>query len=416
MLSEAASRRSSFREALILHSKFLTRICWQWLMLLLLGAFTLQAMAAPTRRVHERAKPLVIAYLFPGNSVLHPDAIHTAKLSRINYAFANIQDGRMVNGFAKDDENFGILRELKQRTPALQILISVGGWAWSGNFSDMALTAASRKLFIDSAVDFIERNGFDGVDIDWEYPGLVGNGNVFRAQDRENYTALLREMRLRFDSQEKELHRRLYLSAAAGAQREFLEHTDVGRVARYLDTVNLMAYDYYEPGSDRTTGNHAPLYRDPRDPKRVSAAGSVRAFERLGVPAHKIVLGVPFYGHVWGHVPRARHGLFERGDAVPGVHANYDDITNSMLGRGYTRYWDSAAQVPYLYSEARRQFVSYEDPESLVRKCRFVREHGLGGIMFWDYAGDPSGALLDTIDSCLRGAPRVARPPHRPRQ
>jgi chitinase len=121
------------------------------------------------------------------------------------------------------------------------------------------------------------------------------------------------------------------------------------------------------------------------------------------VPPRKIVLGVPFYGHVWGDVPSTDHGLFQPGVAVPNAFANYGNIVTSMLNQGFTRYWDAAASVPYLYSEQKREFVSYEDTESLALKCAYIRRKGLAGVMFWDYTGDPSGALLNTINSAFYG-------------
>jgi chitinase len=178
------------------------------------------------------------------------------------------------------------------------------------------------------------------------------------------------------------------------------------RVARSVDTVNLMAYDYYEPGSEAITGNHAPLYSDPADPKHVSADTSVREFEQAGVPARKLILGVPFYGHVWGNVAATDHGLFQIGSPVPNAFAPYRAIVATMLNQGFTRYWDASASVPYLYSAEKKQFISYEDPESLAAKCVYVQRMHLGGVMFWEYGADASGALLDTIDRSFYGKSR----------
>jgi chitinase len=356
------------------------------------------------RRKPVVRQPQIIAYVFPRDRVLQPADIDAAKLTRINYAFANIQDGRIVIGAPQDEANFATLVGLKQQNPSLQVLISVGGWLWSGNFSDMALTAESRRRFIDSVAEFIERYKLDGLDIDWEYPGMEGATNHFRPEDRRNYTLLMKELRARFNREQHKLGRPLLLSVAAGASSEFLVHTEMRQVQRYLDTVNLMAYDYYEPGSEKISGNHAPLYTDPADPKRVSADRSVQEFEQAGVPARKIVLGVPFYGHVWGDVPPQGNGLFQPGVQVPNAYANYSNIVSSMIGHGYTRYWDAAASVPYLYSAEKRIFISYEDPESLALKCAYVRRKELGGIMFWEYSGDPTGALLNTINTAFYGS------------
>lgn len=347
-------------------------------------------------------QPIVVAYVFPRASILSPDQVDAKKLTRINFAFANIVDGRIVEGTSNDAQNLAVLNGLKRDNPALTLLVSVGGWLWSGRFSDMARTRASRSEFVDSVVVFLTRHNLDGLDLDWEYPGQVGAGNVFRSEDKQNYTLLIRDLRSRFHLQEKVLHRRLYITVATGASSEFLEHTEMRKVQRYVDTVNLMSYDYYEPVDDKITGNHAPLYSDPADPKRVSADRSVREFQKAGVPARKLVLGVPFYGHVWGQVAPTNEGLFQPGKPVPNAHAPYGELTSTMLGHGFARYWDRAAAVPYLFNPESQTFVTYEDPESLTLKCRYILRHHLAGIMFWEYTNDPSGTLLRTIHNELR--------------
>jgi chitinase len=216
---------------------------------------------------------------------------------------------------------------------------------------------------------------------------------------------LLKELRARFTAETPKLIR-LYFTFAAGASDEFLANTEMEKAQQYVDTLNLMAYDYYEPGSDRVTGNHAPLFTDPTDPKKISAADSVAAFEKAGVPAAKILLGVPFYGHMWGQVPDKDHGLFQPGKPVPNAYAPYSVIVSTMLNEGYARFWDGKASVPYLYNAQKQIFVSYEDPQSIAAKCKYVVAHHLGGMMFWDYSSDPSGALLHAIDESLQ------KPPH----
>jgi len=351
---------------------------------------------------HGPGGEAVIAYFFPRDHVIQPGEIAATKLTRINYAFANIQDGRIVILSPADAPNLATLVGLKKQNPSLQIVISVGGWLWSGNFSDAALTPESRTRFVDSVVAFVEKYNLDGLDIDWEFPGEIGAGNRFRTEDGRNFTLLLAQLRQRFNREQTKLGRHLILSIAAGANDDFLQNTPMGPISRYLDTVNLMAYDYYEPGDEGTTGNHAPLYTDPADPRHVSADTSVRHYEQAGVPAREIVLGVPFYGHVWGHVPATNHGLFQPGSAVPNAYGRYDTVSG-MLNQGFTRYWDAASKVPYLYNPEKQEFVSYEDPQSLALKCAYIERMHLAGIMFWEYNSDPSGALLDAIDNAFAG-------------
>jgi chitinase len=349
------------------------------------------------------AKPVVLAYVFPQNNLIQPGTIDASRLTRINYAFANIQAGRIVNGFSLDDQNFAALLALKKQNSSLTVLVSVGGWAWSGSFSDMVLTSESRALFIESVVDYLERNHLDGLDIDWEYPGMVGAGNRFRSEDKQNFTLLLKELRQSFDREGVRLRRHLLLTIASGASSEYLTHIEMAQIQRYVDTINLMAYDYYEAGSDRLTAHHAPLFTNPADPKKISADRSVREFMEAGASASKLVLGVPFYGHMWGQVPDRNHGLFQPGEPVPNAFARYGNISSSMLGHGYSRYWDPVASAPWLYNPTTQIFVSYEDPESVALKCHYILDHKLAGVMFWDYAADPTGTLLGVINTSFRG-------------
>ena len=345
--------------------------------------------------------PVIVAYVFPQDNAIRDGEIAAQKLTRINYAFANIKDGLIVNGFAHDDQNLASLVALKQKNPSLTVLVSVGGWLWSGAFSDMALTRVSRATFIQSVVEYVGLHQLDGLDIDWEYPALEGATKNFRPEDKQNYTLLLKELRARFNLMEKVVHRRLYVTIATGASQEFLTHTEMNKVVKYVDTVNLMAYDYYEPDSDAITGHHAPLYTNPADPKKVSDDTSVREYEKAGVRAAKIVLGVPFYPHKWGQVAGANHGLFQPGKEIKHADGQHGDGPEAMLKNGFTRYWDPVAKAPYLYNAEEQVFVTYDDPESLALKCKYVLGHKLRGIMFWDYESDSSGVLLDAVNDGL---------------
>lgn len=342
----------------------------------------------------------IIAYIFPREKALSAEDIAARKLTRINYAFANISDGKIIEGSPVDAQNFTTLNSLKAVNPNLTVVVSVGGWGWSGDFTDMALTPQSRAIFIDSVVDFITRYNLDGLDIDWEYPGLAGDNHRFRPEDKQNYTLLLKELRKRFDHESKHLHRHLILSIATGANSDFLEHTEMGKVQKYVDTVNLMSYDYYVPVWDKNTGHHAPLFTNPADPKKISADRTVHEYEAAGVPASKLVLGVPFYGKSWGQVSDQNHGLFQPGVSIPDTYLPYGALDNLMQS-GYTRYWDETASAPYLYNPDAKIFVTYDDTQSIGLKCRYVLDHHLGGIMFWEYSGDPKQVLLDTINTGL---------------
>ena len=355
------------------------------------------AASAPTGR------PAVIAYVFPRERVLEPTEIRADKLTHVNFAFANVRDGRVVEGGPRDAENLKVLTGLRRDQPHLRILVSVGGWTWSKGFSDAALTAKSRRVFVASAIDFVRRHDLDGFDVDWEYPGLPGDGNPHRPEDKENFTALMAELRAALDREGAPRGRHLLLTFAAGASREFLAHTEMAKVQAVVDFVNLMTYDFRVAGPGEPAGHHANLYPHPADPRKHSADDAVRDFLAAGVPASKLVLGVPFYGRAWEGVG-SREGLYRDGrppsQRIDTSHA----ALAALAGReAWTREWDAAAQAPFLWNEARQIFVTYEDEESLRLKSRYVLDRGLGGVMFWEYHADRTGALLDTLDAALRG-------------
>src|ERR1700756_1094205 len=159
----------------------------------LFASFAVACAVASAPAAQPKAAPQVVAYIFPQDAALSAGQVDAHAVTRFNYAFANVRDGRMVTGFAHDAENFAFLTSLRRQNPKLTVLVSVGGWLWSGHFSDAALTKESRAKFIDSAVAFVRQYDLDGLDIDWEYPGLAGATQAFRAEDKQNFTALLSE-------------------------------------------------------------------------------------------------------------------------------------------------------------------------------------------------------------------------------
>jgi chitinase len=365
-----------------------------------LAAAASDAPAAPAAPPGGR---VIIAYVFPQERVLDAGEIAVEKLTHINYAFADIKGGKVVEGFSHDAENFKVLAGLRKRHPHLRILVSVGGWTWSGAFSDMALTPKSRAPFVESAVDFVRRHDLDGFDVDWEYPGLPGNGNTHRPEDKANFTALMTELRAALDSEGKRTSRRYLLTFAAGAFSDFLASTEMDKVQATVDFVNLMTYDFRESSGDPVAGHHANLSANPSDTKKLSADRAVREFLAAGVPADKLVLGVPFYGRGWGGVEAKNKGLYQPGKApTEPLDTKYPSLAGLIGKDGWTREWDEVAQAAYLWNADKRIFVSYEDPESLRRKCRYVREGGLAGVMFWEYTVDNTGQLLGTLFTELR--------------
>lgn len=335
------------------------------------------------------------------------------KLTHLNYAFAKIVDGEcaVFDSFAaleKDGGNFNQLLQLKKKHPHLKTLISVGGWTLSGPFSDVALTAASRTKFAKSCVAFIKKYGFDGVDVDWEYPvggGLHGNKN--RPEDKANYTLLLAELRKQLDAAAQADKKHYLLTIAAPAGPRTLENLELEKIHPHLDWLNLMAYDFH--GSwDATTHFNAPLYPIKDDPatdalsRKLNVDAAVKTYLAAGVPSEKLVLGVPFFGRGWSGVKNPNNGLFQAKTGIPkgtweeGVF-DYEDLAAKYIGK-FKRHWNDDAKVPWLYDDKTGVMISYDDPESLKLKAAYARDKKLGGVMIWELsADDAKGSLIKAL-------------------
>lgn len=355
------------------------------------------------------------------------------KLTTINYAFANISDQGEVavyDSWAAVEKPFGSdtwdtpvrgnyhqLQLLKQAHPNLEILISIGGWTLSGKFSDVALTSASRAKFAASCVQFCNKYGFDGVDLDWEYPVSGGlASNTYRPEDSHNYALLTQEIRRQFNAADAldGKHRLITIAAPAGYDK--IANFEMAAMSPSLDWMNIMAYDYH--GSWENTTNHqAALYGNPNDPSPLrdsyTIASTVDALLQAGVPADKLVLGAPIYGRSWQGVGPTNNGLFQHASgAGSGTwekgSVDYADLLNKTKTQPsvYSVYWDDVAQVPYVYAPTVEGgwFSTFENTRSLELKIDYLLSKGLGGMMFWETSGDVRDAT--SPDSLIGTAAR----------
>ncbi len=370
------------------------RICLLSALLLLLAS------CGGNRSDHQY---MVVGYVagFRGYDLSKIDA---AKLTHINYAFANIIDGEVKFGGEKIDDNerniddLKRLVDLKETNPDLKVLVSVGGWGWSGNFSDAALTDSSRNRFAASAAAFINDNALDGIDLDWEYPNQPGAGNIYRPEDVHNFTLILACVRNHIDSLAEGQGRRekYLLTIATGGDSVYVANTELGELARYLDFINIMTYDYHN-GLSSQTGHHSNLYLSGSDSHDGDATQkSVMMHIRAGVSPEKLNIGIPFYGRIWKGVEPVNNGLY-REAVTTGSGIPYTRVLEALDDPSFVRMYDSAAAAPYLWNASDSVFISYDDEVSIASKMEFVKSKGLGGVMFWEYAEDVDGMLLNAI-------------------
>ncbi|MBM3116597.1 glycoside hydrolase family 18 protein [Jeongeupia naejangsanensis] len=326
------------------------------------------------------------------------------RLTHICYAFANIRDGEVVlfsnseeaGGQPRAESRITDLVALRARHPHLKLLISIGGWSADG-FSDAALTAESRTAFAASAIAFMQRYGFDGIDLDWEYPTNDMADIKARPEDKPNFTLMLADLRRQLDSlsgtEGRKAGDRYLLTIAAGAGQYYLDGVEMAAVAEQCDFVNLMTYDFYNGWATRA-GHHTNLYNTPGDPDGDSCAKAVGLFTAAGLPRDKLVLGCAFYG-------RSLKGVGAAGLGAPGTPKSngFDSFTliTELLASGRAvRHWDADAQAPWLLVDG-DTFVSYDDAESILAKTDFIRREGLAGGFFWEYTEDRTDTLLTTL-------------------
>ena len=343
-------------------------------------------------------KRVIVAYVggFRGD-LAEIDSIDPNKLSHINYAFVDVQGNRAFLSNEKTDTvNFRLLNNLKKVNKDLKILISLGGWSWSKNFSDAVLTDTSNRNFSQSAVDIVAKYDLDGVDIDWEYPGMIGDSNVFRPEDKENYTILFKNLRHQLDSLGQATGKKYFVTTAVGGNVNYPSTTEMYKVQQYCDFINVMAYDF-AGGRDTLSNHHTGLYSASPDTSKYSTDEAIKMFLDAGVPANKLVVGMGFYGKGWEMATTANNGLFQK--TVKMVRGGgFGFIKDSLENKnGFVKYWDDVAKSPYIFNAEKKIFISYDDERSIKEKCDYIKKYNLHGAMFWEYEDDLKENLLTVI-------------------
>jgi chitinase len=415
----------------------------------------------------------------------YPKDIPADGVTHLNYAFAAatadgncglldtwadfqkpFEAGQSVDGVADDASetstqhlfgNFNQLRKLKADHPGLKILISIGGWSDSTYFSDVAVSKAAREKFVTSCIDMFIKGDlptggwpttaggpgagagvFDGIDVDWEYPVCCGlPDNSYRPEDRRNATRLFREFRKQLDALGDVTGKHYPLTAAipAGNQQPATSY-NLPVVAGILDWINVMTYDFH--GSWETTTNFdSPFSYEPGDPTGPgpyqNTVGTLEWFRSQGVPASKLVMGIPFYAKQYIRVTDTDYGLYQPYDNTglsedtltfeltpsPSYH-DLVDVAHVLVPRsggvqahgagGFTRYWSAAAGEPWLYDPAAERvgittptFISYEDPASVHERVRYIQRNHLRGAMFWEISHDSDDhALVNALHRVLQ--------------
>jgi chitinase len=357
----------------------------------------------PTPVVQPKNKIVGYYAAWAAYSGITPDKLDPTKLTHINYAFANIgSDLKIALGYPDvDASNIQKLNALKQINPNLKTLIAVGGWSWSARFSDAALTQESRNVFADSCIDFIVKYGFDGIDIDWEYPVSGGlSTNSRRPEDKYNFTLLMQTLREKLNARGV-LDGKTYLLTFAGAAGTwYVNNVELTKLEQYIDYANIMTYDIHGIW-DKYTDLVAPLYEnsDVSPQYKGSADAGVQDWLKTGFSPNKLVMGIPFYGYIFKAVPNSNNGLYQLYSGSSSI--SYANIAaNYLNAQGYVRYFHSESKVPWLFNGS--TFITYEDEESIRWKTDYIKTKGLAGAMIWELSQDPNKVLLNSVYQGLK--------------
>jgi GH18 family chitinase len=338
----------------------------------------------PPEAYRKAQTPVVAAYLHIGNRVLNVRQIDLEGVDILNMAFTVIKNNHIGLLHPSDAQNFHVARSLKHKYPNLKVLMSVGGQGTEKVFTQMAGTKANRDVFVDDAVRFVRSYGLDGIDVDWEFPGMK---KATRAADRTNFTALLSELRAAFDEASRKDGKKYYVTVASGAFEQYLSYIEPLKITPSVDYFFIMTYDFHGQWNE-FTGHHTNLFAPSGKPRGHSVARIVDMYVSKGIPKSKIIIGAAFYGRKWtGVEPHNNSVIYQAGKGVGSV--SYRNITSLLNpNTGYRRYWDRQAYAPYIYNRNEKIFISYDDKESVSRKVDYVFIHDLGGIMYWEHFSD----------------------------
>ncbi|KAG0149598.1 hypothetical protein CROQUDRAFT_39529 [Cronartium quercuum f. sp. fusiforme G11] len=323
----------------------------------------------------------------------------------------------------------------------VSVSLTIGGWTGSVYFSSLVATDSSRKAFAQNIAKVVKTYGFQGVDLDWEYPNVPGqDGNQISKDDSSNLLKFLSVLR-------EEVGPTSRLSAAVavhgfmGPDGEYLK--DHKPYAKFLDFITIMAYDLYGPSSTPVVGPNAPLLDTCNDPgEKFSVAQAIESWTSTGFPASQILLGIPSYGYQYqmdnsklnvtnfsgksgetslffGSIDKSKQGKGSKsgqqvrsGCGSPTEGGNFvfkDLVTCGFLSSdgktglgGFERHYDNCTHTPLLFNPSSKLLIAYDDADSLAEKTKYAKSKGLAGINIFDAAGDtPSNLLLNSINKAM---------------
>ncbi|EJD46873.1 glycoside hydrolase [Auricularia subglabra TFB-10046 SS5] len=375
-------------------------------------------------------KPVVSGY-WPSyaSNLLPPEQIQYNQFTHIDWFVAGTTPTYELDFGGAED----LIKPVIDRAHKANVTVSlsVGGWTGSIYFSDLVANASSRAQYAQSIAGVLDKYGFDGVDIDWEYPAIQGLGcNTIRPDDADSFLGFLKDIRAYAPN--TRISSAVSVSGIFGPGGDIYER--INRLAVYLDYITIMAYDIYGFGWSQTTGPVGQLYDTcaTDEGSGVSGALGVKVFTEHGFPAEKILLGMPAYAYPYitessTLVPRTvgnatslayqnrtqdvpKGGVTSAGPGTDPCGVKTGPAPNWLFrelietgrlgangtvgGKGFKRHFDECTQTPFLFNPKTRDFIAYDDPQSYAAKAEWARKNGLAGINMFDLTGDTKDSKL----------------------
>lgn len=365
-----------------------------------------------------------------------PESINPNLCTHVIYSFAKINADSELEAFEWNDESTTWSKGMYQRTvdlkkinKNLKVLLAVGGWNHNSMpFSNMVKDDDLRAKFITKTIDFLIKNEMDGLDLDWEYP--ANRDTQDRPEDKYLFTILCKELHAAFKPY------KLMLTAAVAAGESTIKTAyEIAEIDKYLDFINLMAYDLHGAW-DNVTGHNAPLYKHDFDKDKTLNIDHAVKVWLTGVPKEKLILGLSSYGRSFKIKPgfescplvdtpndgAGTKGIYTREDGF----LSYYEVCDKIKKDHWSYVWIESQKVPFAYTNelydnthSQMEWVGFDDVKSIETKVKYIMDKGLGGAMFWsldmdDFTGDWCGQgkypLLRVINHYLNPKSKTSMP------
>lgn len=329
----------------------------------------------------------------PANFV--PENINPYMCTHLVYAFASLEANQIKSTAENDESNswtkgmFTRFNDLKRLNPHLKTLLAIGGWpVGSAPFSQMASQYQSRRLFIESVINFLRGRKFDGLDINWEYP-VAHDGHT---SDKERFTLLVQELSEAF-KQEAHLQRtpRLLLTGAVSAVKKIIDNAyDVPMLSKYLDFITVTSYDLHGPWDIRT-GHNSPLYsrqNERGEDRYLNVAWAAHYWIQKGAEPTKLNIGMATYARTFTLNSRTNTnvGALIAGAGKAGFYTKekgllaFFEVCNELNNKTKVK-WVAEQLVPYAVTDD--QWIGYDNPTSVKLKSQWLKQNGFGGASIW---------------------------------